>query len=201
LCRAGRRIIALPSPPQPSFLQPIASPYNRQLKTNKGDIMNTSTSTLTVGEIGQVDLRVTERGTGHPVTDIDALSPDELTRLSVHDPATFRIDPATLTEAQKAGMAANRATLFLYGGREMTDSTLRERLSWIALPTLVLWGEADRIVDPDYGRASADAIPMANSPCSRPPDTFPRSKAPNDWRERCGISLTRTPRTARGPEG
>ena len=43
---------------------------------------------------------------GHPVTDIFPLSMDELARLSYHDPAAFRIDPATMTEAQRAGMAA-----------------------------------------------------------------------------------------------
>ena len=34
-------------------------------------------------------------------------------------------------------------------------------LSASTLPTLVVWGESDRIVDPDYGRAYADAIPTA----------------------------------------
>ena len=29
----------------------------------------------------------------------------------------------------------------------------------IATPTLVVWGEADRVVDCDYGRAFARAIP------------------------------------------
>jgi pimeloyl-ACP methyl ester carboxylesterase len=29
------------------------------------------------------------------------------------------------------------------------------------VPTLVLWGESDRIVDPEYGRAFAAAIPAA----------------------------------------
>jgi pimeloyl-ACP methyl ester carboxylesterase len=31
----------------------------------------------------------------------------------------------------------------------------------IALPTLVLWGERDGIVKPDYGRAYAERIPGA----------------------------------------
>ena len=29
------------------------------------------------------------------------------------------------------------------------------------MPTLVLWGDTDQIVDPDYGRAYAAAIPGA----------------------------------------
>ena len=98
---------------------------------------------------------------GHPVTDIFPLSMDELARLSYHDPAAFRIDPAAMTEAQRAGMAANRAALRVYGGPRMADPDLRARLAAIACPTLVIWGEADRIVDPGYGRAYAAAIPGA----------------------------------------
>ena len=98
---------------------------------------------------------------GHPVTDIFPLSLDELARLSYHDPAAFRLDPAAMTEEQRAGMAANRAALQVYGGARMADPRLRGRLAAIACPVLAVWGEADRIVDPDYGRAYAAAIPGA----------------------------------------
>jgi pimeloyl-ACP methyl ester carboxylesterase len=40
----------------------------------------------------------------------------------------------------------------------MADPTLLGRLSGIAIPTLVLWGESDRIVEPAYGQAYAAAI-------------------------------------------
>lgn len=43
----------------------------------------------------------------------------------------------------------------------MADPGLRARLAGIALPTLVVWGDSDRIADPDYGRAYAAAIPGA----------------------------------------
>ncbi len=43
----------------------------------------------------------------------------------------------------------------------MVDPGLRKRLTGITLPTLVVWGDCDRIVDSDYGRAYADAIPGA----------------------------------------
>jgi pimeloyl-ACP methyl ester carboxylesterase len=98
---------------------------------------------------------------GHPVTDIFPLSPDELSRLAYHDPAAFRIDPAAMTEAQRAGMAANRAALRAYGGPLMADPALRARLSGITVPALVLWGDADQIADATYGRAYAAAIPGA----------------------------------------
>jgi pimeloyl-ACP methyl ester carboxylesterase len=98
---------------------------------------------------------------GHPITDISKLPPDELMRLSYHNPAPFRINPANLTEDQKAIMAGNRATLRVYGGERNLDSTLLGRIRNISLPTLVIWGESDGIVDADYARAFATAIPGA----------------------------------------
>ena len=43
----------------------------------------------------------------------------------------------------------------------MSDPTLASRLGTLEIPTLVLWGRSDRIVDTDYGRAYAAAIPVA----------------------------------------
>jgi len=98
----------------------------------------------------------------HPVVDFFSLTMDQVARLSYHDPERFRIDPAAMPAAQQAVMAGNRAALALYGGEPSgIDPTLRARLDAITLPTLVLWGDSDQIVDPDYGRAYAAAIPSA----------------------------------------
>ncbi|MFF4054121.1 alpha/beta fold hydrolase [Streptomyces chartreusis] len=43
----------------------------------------------------------------------------------------------------------------------MSDPTLAKRLTDVNLPFRVMWGESDRIVTPEYGRAYAAAIPMA----------------------------------------
>lgn len=40
----------------------------------------------------------------------------------------------------------------------MADPTPLGRLSGIAIPTLVLWGESDQIVEPAYGQTYAGAI-------------------------------------------
>jgi pimeloyl-ACP methyl ester carboxylesterase len=56
-------------------------------------------------------------------------------------------------------MAANGAALAIYAGSPaMADPTLLGRLSGIAVPALVLWGESDQIVEPGYGQAYAAAI-------------------------------------------
>jgi pimeloyl-ACP methyl ester carboxylesterase len=85
---------------------------------------------------------------------------DELMSRSYHDPKPFRIDPASMTDNQRAIIAANRATLNVYAP-VMTDKTLARRLAKVAVPVLVISGESDRIVDPEYGRAYAAAIPGA----------------------------------------
>jgi pimeloyl-ACP methyl ester carboxylesterase len=95
----------------------------------------------------------------HPVADVSGLSVPEIQALSFHDPTPFRVDPAAIPDAQKAIMAANGAALAVYAGSPaMVDPTLRDRLSGIAIPTLVLWGESDQIVGPAYGQAYAAAI-------------------------------------------
>jgi pimeloyl-ACP methyl ester carboxylesterase len=98
---------------------------------------------------------------GNPVVDFFSLTLDEVTQLSYHDPEKFRIDPATMPPAVREAMPGNRASLAIYGGASMTDPNLVGRLGGITTPTLVVWGEADRIVNPDYGRAFATAIPNA----------------------------------------
>jgi pimeloyl-ACP methyl ester carboxylesterase len=98
---------------------------------------------------------------GHPAADFFSLTLDEVARVSYHDPVRFRIDPSTMTEAQRAAFAGNRASLAVYGGQSMTDPSLRGRLAGITVPALVVWGESDRMFDPEYGRAYAASIPGA----------------------------------------
>jgi pimeloyl-ACP methyl ester carboxylesterase len=98
---------------------------------------------------------------GHPVADFFSLTLDQVFELSFHNPAPFRIDPATLSPTAQAIAAGNRAALAVYAGQAMTDPTLGGRLHDVVVPTLVVWGDSDRMVDPEYGRAFAAAIPKA----------------------------------------
>jgi pimeloyl-ACP methyl ester carboxylesterase len=94
----------------------------------------------------------------HPMLDVFSMTPAELSQKSFHNPDRFRIDPSQLPPAQRERMAANRATLKLYLGAG-TDASLGARLAASNMPrTLVVWGESDRVVPPEYGRAYAAAI-------------------------------------------
>jgi pimeloyl-ACP methyl ester carboxylesterase len=99
--------------------------------------------------------------------------------MSYRDPQKFRIDPSKLTEQQRAGIAANRATLRMYGGAQMADSSLLGRLSSIRIPTLVVWGAADRMIPLGHGEAYASGIPNAHLEVIEEAGHLPQLEAPD----------------------
>lgn len=98
---------------------------------------------------------------GLPIRDFYALDARGIAEYSYHDPDRFYIDPATVPPEQAARQQANMATMRVFAGDHMYDPTLLTRLGRVQIPTLVLWGDSDRIVTPAYGRAFTDAIPNA----------------------------------------
>jgi pimeloyl-ACP methyl ester carboxylesterase len=97
----------------------------------------------------------------YPIADFFSLTLDQVTELSYYQPDRFRVDLASVPDAQKAIMAANRGALQVYGGTAMGDPGLLSRLPGVSVPVLVVWGAADRIVPPEHGRAYAAALPDA----------------------------------------
>lgn len=97
-----------------------------------------------------------------PVPDFFALTLDQVAELSYFNPAAFRINPAALPAERAAAMKANRAALLEYAGTAMADPGLRDRLTAIAIPVLIVWGAADRMIPVEHGRAYADGIPGAH---------------------------------------
>lgn len=90
--------------------------------------------------------------TEHPTLDFFAMTPTDLVKAAFHDPqcdaakalTTPPSDPAAATEAIVARVRALAAV-----GRFMWpngDRGLNERLYRIKAPTLLLWGESDRII-------------------------------------------------------
>jgi pimeloyl-ACP methyl ester carboxylesterase len=107
--------------------------------------------------VGAVGLDVPD----HRPVDFFALTLDEVADLSYFEPDRFRLDLDAMPAAARALMPGNRAALSVYGGATMTDPTLADRLGAITVPTLVVAGEADRIVDVEVARAYAALIPDA----------------------------------------
>jgi pimeloyl-ACP methyl ester carboxylesterase len=115
---------------------------------------------------------------GHPAPDVFALSLDQISQMSYHDPEKFRIDPSKMTEQQRAVVAGNRAALKLYGGAAMADRSLLERARGIQVPTLVVWGAADRMLPREHGEAYAAAIPGARLEIIEEAGHLPQLEAP-----------------------
>lgn len=110
------------------------------------------------------------------IADPAALAPAELLALAFHDPAR---GAAAFAGADPVVAAANQAALRAYTGDAfMHDPTLRERLSRLTLPTLVLWGASDGVVSPAYGRHFADGIPGAQFALVAEAGHFPQIEQP-----------------------
>ena len=99
---------------------------------------------------------------GAPIRDFFGLDARGVAEYSFHDSEKFYRDPATIPAEQAAVQRANMATMrVLAGDPYMHDPTLLGRLDQLRVPTLVIWGESDRIVTPAYGEALSKAIPGA----------------------------------------
>lgn len=119
---------------------------------------------------------------GHPIADFFSLTPRQIAEISYHDPDRFGIDPSKLSPEALKVMAGNRAALAVYGGT-MNEAGLAGRLVSVTTPTLVVWGDSDRIADADYGRAFAKAIPGARFQLLRDTGHLPQIETPEQLLE------------------
>jgi pimeloyl-ACP methyl ester carboxylesterase len=61
----------------------------------------------------------------------------------------------------------------------MADPSLLGRLPSVTVPTLVVWGEADRMIPPEHGQAYAAAIPGAQFLLIREAGHLPQLETPD----------------------
>ncbi|HTZ38188.1 MAG TPA: alpha/beta hydrolase [Stellaceae bacterium] len=123
------------------------------------------------------------------IADIYALPADEVVRRSFADPANAP-DYATMDDAAVEAVARDREAAVLYGWRPyMHNPSLGHWLHRLAVPTLVLWGERDRVVEPGYGERLARAIPGARFATVAAAGHYPPVEQPEavaqaieDWR-------------------
>jgi pimeloyl-ACP methyl ester carboxylesterase len=94
------------------------------------------------------------------IADPAKLGPVKTGELAFHNPA-LRVNPATMSEEQRAAMGANARTQAVYTGTPGYDPKMRGRLHRVTMPVLVLAGEEDGIVPVAYERALADSFPRA----------------------------------------
>jgi pimeloyl-ACP methyl ester carboxylesterase len=124
------------------------------------------------------------------------LSRQQLLELSWHDPALGAArmplpgDP-NLADDQLLTLIRNRETAARFCWKPfMHNPALRRWLHRITVPTLVLWGESDRIVRPDYGRAFQQAIAGAHFELMAAAGHYPYLERPDDFVARVTAFLT-----------
>ena len=131
-----------------------------------------------------VGIKVSDRET-RDIADIFALTEEQFAELAYFDPAAGKHDYKTMPEAEVRAVARNREATARYGWAPyMHDPKLKARLHRIRVPTLLLWGTADRIISQPYGQAYCAAIPGARWQPIERAGHFPHLEQPDEFTRR-----------------
>jgi len=118
------------------------------------------------------------------IADIYALPSDELLRRTFFDPGRTAPDYSRLGDDELGTVARDRQATALYGWRPyMHNPGLRQWLHRVRVPTLVIWGENDGIVAPDYGRQLCRSLPNARFETVRQAGHYPQIERPDEVAE------------------
>jgi pimeloyl-ACP methyl ester carboxylesterase len=110
--------------------------------------------------VDPVGIKIGDRET-RDILDVFNSNPSEVRRKSWADPAKAP-DYDAMTDEELVIHARNWEALCLYAWHPyMYNPQLKHWLGRIAAATLVLWGDSDGVVSPDYGRAYTKLIPGA----------------------------------------
>ena len=94
--------------------------------------------------------------------DIYQIPETEMRALTFADPGRYVPKYAELSQDELMAIARDRESTWHYAWRPyMHNPTLRSWLHRVRMPTLMVWGEQDGVVRPNYARALAAALPKA----------------------------------------
>jgi pimeloyl-ACP methyl ester carboxylesterase len=114
--------------------------------------------------------------------DIWSLMPDEVDALAYFDPAAGKRDYKNLPETVALTAARNReAYARVAWSPYMHNPKLKLRLHRLDVPTLFLWGAADRILSEPYGRAFCAMIPGARFQVMERAGHYPHIERPDEF--------------------
>ena len=115
------------------------------------------------------------------IMDFFGVSTAELVDASFVDRSVGEVDLEAYPEDVVLGAVRNREALAYYGWRPyMHNPTLASWLHRIDVPTLVLWGEQDRVATTDYGRRYAERIPGARFRTVAEAGHYPHLERPSE---------------------
>ena len=131
-----------------------------------------------------VGIKVGDRET-RDIVDIFALPEAELNAIAYFDPRIAERDYAAMPEAEVRTVARNReASARFAWSPYMHDPKLKGRLHRIRIPTLFLWGTADRILSEAYVGAYCAAITGARFERIERAGHFPHLEQPEEFAHR-----------------
>jgi pimeloyl-ACP methyl ester carboxylesterase len=131
-----------------------------------------------------VGVKIGDRET-RDIVDIWSLLPSEINELAWFDPKAGERDYKNLPEAEALSAARNReATARLCWSPYMHNPKLKSRLHRIKLPTLFLWGTADRILSEKYGRGYCALIEGAKFDPIEKAGHYPHLEQPQEFARR-----------------
>jgi len=125
-----------------------------------------------------VGVKVSDRTT-RDIVDMFSLTDTVYAEHAWADPKLGLPDTTQLPDETLTAMARARESTARFGWSPyLHDPKLYRRLRRIEIPTLVLWGAADRITKPDYGEAYAAGIPGARFALIENAGHFPHLEQP-----------------------
>jgi pimeloyl-ACP methyl ester carboxylesterase len=131
-----------------------------------------------------IGVKIGDRET-RDIVDIWSLMPDEFNALAYADPSKGARDYKTLPEAESLSAARNReAYARVAWSPYMHNPKLKNRLHRIKMPTLFLWGMADRILSEKYGRDYCALIEGAKFEPIEKAGHFPHLEQPEEFARR-----------------
>jgi pimeloyl-ACP methyl ester carboxylesterase len=131
-----------------------------------------------------IGVKVGDRET-RDIIDIWSLMPDELDALAWADPANGKIDYKSLPQEASLAAARNREAYARFcWSPYMHNPKLKNRLHRIGIPTLFLWGAADRILSDKYGRGYCAMIPSARFETIERAGHYPHLEQPEEFARR-----------------
>ena len=134
-------------------------------------------------------IKISDRETPD-ILDVFNTSPQEVQRRSWHDPEKWTPDFNTMSDDELVVRAQNWEALCLYGWHPyMYNPQLKRWLHRIVVPTLVLWGASDEIVQPSYGRAYSALIPGARFELIAEAGHHPEIEQPEAFADRVAAFL------------
>jgi pimeloyl-ACP methyl ester carboxylesterase len=116
------------------------------------------------------------------ILDVFAMTEKEFLEKAFADSGPAQRDYRAMSEDELRIVARNRESAARFAWSPyMHDPKLKQRLHRIRIPTLVLWGTADKLIDESYGRAFCAAIPGAKFEPIEGAGHFPHLERPKPF--------------------